>query len=122
MPQHYIQELSARGVEVMEFEDLREVAERVDVVYSTRLQKEYFEDEGDYESAKGLYVLSDELRASLKGSAIIMHPLPRLEEIPFAVDADPRARYFNQVKNVLYVRMALLDIIFNGYSTAFSAI
>ena len=114
MPEHYLQALSARGVKVLEFSDLREVAERVDVIYSTRLQKEYFENEDDYNSAKGLYVLSDELRSSLKNSAIIMHPLPRLEEIPYAVDADPRARYFHQVKNGLYMRMALLDTIFNG--------
>lgn len=59
------------------------------MIYSARLQKEYFE--GDYESAKGLHVMSDKLRSSLKKSAIIMLRLPRLDEIPYTADSDPRA-------------------------------
>jgi len=109
MPPHYVQELTERGIQVKEYEDLREIASEVDVVYSTRVQKEYFDDVDEYQAAKGKYILSEEILASLKPDAIIMHPLPRLEEIPTSVDANPRARYFSQVRNGLYMRMALLE-------------
>jgi aspartate carbamoyltransferase catalytic subunit len=79
------------------------------VVYQTRVQKERFGDRiADYEQCRGVYVLTTESLRLMKPNAIIMHPLPRLDEISMEVDQDPRAAYFRQAQNGLYVRMALL--------------
>ena len=74
----------------------------------TRVQKERFLDGEGYEKVKDLFILKEEHLKSLKGEAIIMHPLPKINEIELAVDSDPRAAYFRQAENGLYVRMALL--------------
>lgn len=92
-----------------EVEDLRAIAPTVDVIYQTRIQKERFGDRTqDYLAAKGVYVVDRELVRSMKASSIVMHPLPRVDEITTEVDADPRAAYFRQAQNGLYIRMALL--------------
>jgi aspartate carbamoyltransferase catalytic subunit len=83
----------------------------VDCVYMTRIQKERFNDPQDYEAAAGKYILDLPRVQLMKPDAIIMHPLPRVDEIPPEVDADPRARYFQQARNGLYVRMALLYLL-----------
>jgi len=94
-----------------ETEDIEKVLPRVDCVYMTRVQKERFQDPEDYKSAAGKYILTREKAQRLSPNAIIMHPLPRVNEIPPEVDEDPRARYFQQAKNGLYVRMALLYLL-----------
>lgn len=92
---------------------LKEVVSKVDVIYQTRIQKERFgERPGDYEKAKGKYVIDKGILEIMKKDAIIMHPLPRLDEIKSEVDSDPRAAYFRQAQNGLYIRMALLKMIF----------
>ncbi len=91
--------------------DLEKVLPRVDCVYMTRVQKERFQDPEDYKEAAGKYVLDLEKTQLMKSSAIIMHPLPRVNEIPPEVDNDPRARYFQQARNGLFVRMALLYLL-----------
>ncbi len=92
--------------------DLKEVASQVDVIYQTRIQKERFGDRiEDYEEARGIYVIDEEILRLMKRDAIVMHPLPRLDEITLEVDKDPRAAYFRQAQNGLFIRMALLKII-----------
>lgn len=88
--------------------DLRAIAPRVDVIYQTRIQKERFERPEEYEAVRGIYVIDGELIQMMKPDSIVMHPLPRIDEITPEVDTDPRAAYFRQAQNGLYIRMALL--------------
>lgn len=101
--------LARNDVRFTEVDDLRSIAAEVDVLYQTRIQKERFGDRTeDYLAARGVYIADRELTASMKKDSIIMHPLPRVDEITVDVDADPRAAYFRQAQNGLYIRMALL--------------
>jgi len=104
--------LSRHDIIYEETEDLSEVAGKVDVIYQTRIQKERFGDRiEDYKKAKGIYIINQEVMDLMKRDAIVMHPLPRVDEIDPAVDSDPRAIYFEQAQNGLYIRMAILIII-----------
>jgi aspartate carbamoyltransferase catalytic subunit len=103
--------LTEHGVAWRQSEDLDAVLPEVDVVYQTRIQKERFDDEREYLAVKGVYVVDEKAMARLSKSAIVMHPLPRVDEIERRVDADPRAAYFRQARNGMYVRMALLDMV-----------
>jgi aspartate carbamoyltransferase catalytic subunit len=94
-----------------EEDSLEKVLPIVDCVYMTRIQKERFHDPLDYQQAAGKYVLTPEKVQLMKSQAIIMHPLPRVDEIPLEVDQDPRAHYFAQAQNGLYIRMALLYLL-----------
>lgn len=77
----------------------QEVASEVDVLYQTRIQKERFGDRiSDYEAARGKYIVDKAVMDCMKKNAVVMHPLPRLDEITVDVDADPRAAYFRQVR------------------------
>lgn len=108
LPEEYKQVLREKSVAFEETADVATVAKTADVFYVTRIQKERFSDPEEYERLKGSYVINSEILALMKDKAIIMHPLPRVNEITPEVDADPRAAYFRQAKNGLYVRMALL--------------
>jgi aspartate carbamoyltransferase catalytic subunit len=112
MPDGLITYLEKHGIAYEKNDDLAAVAPDTDVIYTTRLQKEYFSNPQEYESVQGKYILSQDIVDSMRREAIILHPLPRNEEIPYVVDHDPRARYFPQVRNGLYVRMALLNRVF----------
>ena len=104
--------LSRNGVHWEESTDLAEVASKVDVIYQTRIQRERFGDRvQDYQQARGEYIIDRRILDYMASHAIIMHPLPRIDEIAKEVDADPRAAYFRQAQNGLYVRMALLRMI-----------
>jgi len=104
--------LDEHGVEWEEAEDLIAVAREVDVVYQTRIQRERFGDRiEDYEKARGKYIIDDTVMAALPEKSVIMHPLPRVDEIAEEVDSDPRAAYFRQAHNGLYIRMALLKMV-----------
>lgn len=95
-----------------EKEDLHEVATKVDVIYQTRIQRERFGDRAhEYERARGRYIVDQELMTHLRQDAVVMHPLPRVDEISPEIDTDPRAAYFRQAHNGLYLRMALLRMI-----------
>jgi len=85
------------------------VLPQVDVVYQTRIQKERFPDEASYLAVKGIYRIDARAMSLLQKSAIVMHPLPRVDEIAQEIDSDPRAAYFRQARNGMYIRMALLD-------------
>jgi aspartate carbamoyltransferase catalytic subunit len=108
--------LTSSGVEWEESSDLMEVASKCDVVYQTRIQRERFGERLDlYEAARGKYIVDKDLLGVMQKKAIIMHPLPRLDEITADVDADPRAAYFRQAKNGLFIRMALLKLLLVGW-------
>ncbi len=109
MKEDILEHLREKHVEYVEETSLEKVLPEVEVVYQTRVQKERFGDRiADYEQCRGVYVLTAESLRLMKPNAIIMHPLPRLDEIAMEVDQDPRAAYFRQAQNGLYVRMALL--------------
>jgi carbamoyl-phosphate synthase/aspartate carbamoyltransferase/dihydroorotase/carbamoyl-phosphate synthase/aspartate carbamoyltransferase len=99
------------GISARETHDVADVIENADVLYVTRVQKERFADLAQYEEVKNYYEITPELMARAKEKMIIMHPLPRVGEIHDAVDSDPRAAYFRQVKNGMYIRMALLAAV-----------
>lgn len=106
--------LDEHKIDYEEEEDLEKVAKIADVIYQTRIQQEYFGDRiEDYQNAYGKYVIDEKLVQTMKPEAIIMHPLPRVGEITTGVDSDGRAKYFDQVENGLYVRMALLKMLLN---------
>ena len=102
-------ELDAAGVRWREETDLAAVLPEVDVVYQTRIQKERFATPEEYEATRGVYVVDAAAMARLGPGAVLLHPLPRVDEIAVAVDADPRAAYFRQARNGVFVRMALLE-------------
>ncbi len=104
--------LGRNGVTFEEESDLLKVAREVDVLYQTRIQRERFGDRTeDYEKARGRYVINAEVMEALSNDAVIMHPLPRVDEIDPVIDADPRSAYFRQAHNGLYIRMALLRMV-----------
>jgi aspartate carbamoyltransferase catalytic subunit len=103
--------LDEHHVPWIETEDLESVLPEVDVVYMTRIQKERFSDPAAYEVVKGVYRIDKSSLALMRKYAIVMHPLPRVDEIAQEVDDDPRAAYFRQARNGLHVRMALLDYL-----------
>ena len=106
----YIREeiLIKNNIEFKEVERLESVMEELDVLYMTRVQKERFFNEADYVRLKDSYILNMEKLEKAKSDMIILHPLPRVNEISVEVDKDERACYFKQAKYGVYVRMALL--------------
>ncbi|OGO22589.1 MAG: aspartate carbamoyltransferase [Chloroflexi bacterium RBG_16_51_16] len=111
MPAEIISELKASKMEQTEHSSLDPVLAETDVLYVTRVQKERFENEADYEKVKGAYVIDKATMKSAKQRMIVMHPLPRVTEISMDFDEDPRAAYFRQMEYGLYVRMALLAMV-----------
>ena len=91
-----------------ETRSLEEAMSKIDILYMTRVQKERFFNEEDYVRLKDTYILDEEKMALGKSDMIVMHPLPRVNEISVKVDKDPRACYFKQVSNGKYIRMALI--------------
>ena len=87
------------------------VLAETDVMYVTRIQKERFVDPSLYEKVSGAYVIDCKMMEKCKSTCVVMHPLPRVGEIKEEVDTDPRAAYFRQMKNGMYVRMALLALV-----------
>jgi aspartate carbamoyltransferase catalytic subunit len=104
-------QLTEAGIAFQDEPDLAKVLPDVDVVYQTRIQKERFESESDYLAVKGTYVLDQAMYTLMNPNAIVMHPLPRVDEISPEVDQDPRSAYFRQARNGVLVRMALLDLV-----------
>jgi len=98
-------------VEVTEHRDLMEVLPDADVLYVTRIQKERFPDLADYEKVRGSYVIDLNVLKKAKEDLIVLHPLPRVDEIAVEVDSTPFAKYFEQARNGVVVRMALLALV-----------
>ncbi|HSX18670.1 MAG TPA: aspartate carbamoyltransferase [Candidatus Saccharimonadales bacterium] len=104
--------LKKSGNKFRETEDLNDGLKDADVVYVTRIQKERLT-QADYKKYFGVYVIDKNTLKLIKKDAIIMHPLPRINEITADVDSDPRAIYFEEAQNGLYVRMAVLLLLFD---------
>ena len=100
--------LEPHGIEYVELESLEEAIPELDVLYMTRIQQERFGNVEDYLRLKGTYVLTAEKMERAKSDMIVLHPLPRVDEISVKVDDDPRAAYFRQALNGKYMRMALI--------------
>jgi aspartate carbamoyltransferase catalytic subunit len=96
------------GMAFTETDSLESAMPELDILYMTRIQEERFDDRAEYERLKGCYVLDPEKLKTAKSDMIILHPLPRVDEITVAVDADPRACYFKQVANGKNGRKALI--------------
>ena len=111
MPKDVIDVVAASGRTFTEIEDVHPVVAGADVLYVTRVQKERFGDLEEYERVKDFYVVDEALMARAKPQMIVMHPLPRVGEIAYTVDNDPRAAYFRQMRNGMYIRMALLAAV-----------
>jgi len=104
-------ELKNNNVEFQEITSLEKGIECADIVYMTRIQKERFLDPIEYEGVKNSYILTKELVARGKENLKIMHPLPRVNEIDIEVDKDPKAYYFKQSENGIYVRQAIISLL-----------
>ena len=100
--------LEANGIPYKETRSLEESMPELDILYMTRVQKERFFNEEDYIRLKNSYILTSEKMALAKPEMAVLHPLPRVNEIALDVDNDPRAAYFEQVQNGVYIRMALI--------------
>ena len=108
-PQYVLDRINAtESCSYTEVKDLVSVIGDLDVLYMTRVQKERFFNEEDYIRLKDFYILTKEKMELAKDDMIVLHPLPRVNEISVEVDDDPRAAYFTQVQNGVYVRMALI--------------
>jgi len=114
MPDDIVEDLKKSGCDVEELEDLESVISDLDVISMTRIQEERFDDKAEYEKYAGSYLLDSRLMEKVKSDAIILHPLPRVDEINKEVDSDLRAKYFDQVGNGVVVRMALLKKVLIG--------
>jgi aspartate carbamoyltransferase catalytic subunit len=111
MPGEVIEDLDALGLKVNETRELGDVIDGSDVLYMTRIQKERFPDPTEYERMRGAYSLTSSMLEEAKKSMIVMHPLPRVDEISPDVDGTPHARYFHQTFSGVVVRMALLSLV-----------
>ncbi len=112
LPVKYKSFLKAHKIKFSELENLENILSKVDILYMTRVQKERFSSQQLYERVKGSFVLNKKLLNKLNKRAVVMHPLPRVNEISQEIDSDNRAAYFRQARNGLYVRMALLSLLF----------
>jgi aspartate carbamoyltransferase catalytic subunit len=109
VPDYIKQEfIEKKDKEYIEVERLEDVIEKVDILYMTRIQKERFFNEEEYLRLKDSYILDAEKMKKAKEDMIVMHPLPRVNEISMEVDHDNRAAYFKQAEYAMYVRMALM--------------
>jgi aspartate carbamoyltransferase len=110
-PSHVLEDVASRGVEQREYTNLDDCIAETDVLYMTRLQRERFTDPNDYERFQSCYIVTPRTLTRAKDTMIVMHPLPRVNEIAPEVDSDPRAVYFRQMEYGMYVRMALLAMV-----------
>ncbi len=122
IPSYLIYEvIEKNGIEYVEVESLEEAMPSLDILYMTRVQGERFEDKAEYERLKDSYILTQDKLTTAKDDMIILHPLPRVNEISVEVDYDSRACYFKQVLNGKYVRMALILKLLEGAKQGISA-
>ncbi len=109
MPQEYLDFCNANGIRYHEHRDFnREVIDSSDIIYMTRVQRERFSDVLEYEKVKNLYTLHNSMLAGSKPNLRILHPLPRVNEIALDVDDNPKAYYFEQARNGVYARQAII--------------
>ena len=106
-----IDEMKRAGVDVIEVDDVKDAVEDVDVVYMTRIQKERFPDIREYDRVKGRFRIGSSEAELLREDAVVLHPLPRVDELSSELDDLPQAKYFDQVYNGVILRMAVLKMI-----------
>jgi aspartate carbamoyltransferase catalytic subunit len=111
MPVEIVNNLRAQGVEVEETSNLETALSKSDLLYMTRIQKERFNNPEEYERLKGSYILTRDMIERIQPKLVVMHPLPRVNEIATDVDSLANAAYFRQVKNGVYIRMALIAAV-----------
>ena len=114
VPSYVKQHLKQKGIAYEQTTDLKQALPSLDILYMTRVQKERFFNEADYIRLKDSYILTPQKMEKAKQDLIVMHPLPRVNEIAAAIDQDPRACYFKQVLNGKYMRMALILMLLEG--------
>ena len=109
MPEEYQEYCEQQGIKYKEHKEFNaEIIKDADILYMTRVQKERFTDLMEYERVKDVYILKKEMLKDTKDNMKILHPLPRVNEIAYDVDEDPKAYYFQQAKNGLYARQAII--------------
>lgn len=108
IPNYLKRELNNKNVKYKETQDLENSIESLDILYMTRVQRERFFNEEDYIRLKDSYILDKEKISRAPKDMMVLHPLPRVNEISYEIDKDPRAYYFKQAKYGMYVRMALM--------------
>jgi len=111
MPKHYLEELKQKKIKFIEVKDLSKVGRQLDVLYATRIQKERFPDQLEYEKYKNAFKLDKSTLETSKKDMIIMHPLPRVGEIDSELDDTKNAVYFKQAGNGIPIRQALLSLV-----------
>jgi carbamoyl-phosphate synthase/aspartate carbamoyltransferase/dihydroorotase/carbamoyl-phosphate synthase/aspartate carbamoyltransferase len=111
LPESILEQVRAVGKGWDVCSKIDDIAPKADVLYMTRVQKERFVFQSDYDEVKDHCILTPALVKSMRPTARILHPLPRVNEIPTEIDSDPRAAYFRQVRNGLYARMTLLTMV-----------
>jgi aspartate carbamoyltransferase catalytic subunit len=113
MPDYIKDELSEKGIEFAEVEDIKPIMPELDIMYVTRIQKERFAVLEDYEKVKESYIITPEILEGVKDNFKLLHPLPRVNEITTDVDNTPYAYYFQQAKNGVFMRQAIITKILN---------
>jgi len=111
MPEDHLEELSERGVDFQEVKNFEDVKSELDALYVTRIQRERFGDELDYEKVKEGYFIDKKFLSGCKDDMKILHPLPRVDELSRDVDETPYAVYFEQAANGIPTRMALICLV-----------
>nr|CAD7200386.1 unnamed protein product [Timema douglasi] len=111
IPMDVIQFVASKGIPQERFQSLEAALPETDVLYVTRIQRERFNSQEEYDKACGLFIVTPQLMTRAKRKMVVMHPLPRVFEISPELDSDPRAAYFRQVECGMYVRMALLAMV-----------
>lgn len=113
MPDEYKLFLSQKGIRYFEHLEFNDIINQADIIYMTRVQKERFIDPVEYEKVKNVYILRNEMLSGTKPTVKILHPLPRINEIHTDVDNNPKAYYFDQAKNGVFTRMAIISHLLN---------
>jgi len=111
MPKEYLIFLEQKKIKYYEYKDFMPIISQADIIYMTRVQKERFSDPIEYEKTKNAYILKNSMLDHTKPNMKILHPLPRVNEISVDIDDNPKAYYFKQALNGLYVRQAIISSI-----------
>ena len=111
MPQEYLDFLDEKKVKHYEHEQFTDIISEADIIYMTRVQRERFQDLMEYEKTKDLYILRNSMLENTKPTMKILHPLPRINEIPQDVDPNPKAYYFEQALNGVFARQAVISYV-----------
>lgn len=113
MPNEYKLYLESKGMRYFEHTEFTDIISEADIIYMTRVQKERFPDPVDYEKVKNVYILRNKMLKHTKDNMRILHPLPRVNEIHTDVDSNSKAYYFDQARNGVYTRMAIIAHLLN---------